>query len=112
MEHTPGPWETKRLHCVTAIETESASRITCLFDHQDYAGEPCGSIESQDKTQAEIDANARLIATAPELLEALKQLADYGDKTVQEICDQDTGWYYQLKSALNKAEQAIAKATI
>ena len=48
---------------------------------------------------------------APELLEALKQLADYGDKTVQEICDQDTGWYYQLKSALNKAEQAIAKAT-
>lgn len=45
-----------------------------------------------------------------ELLEALKSLADCGDKVVQELCDQDTGWYYQFKAALSKAEQTIVNA--
>ena len=35
-------------------------------------GVQCGSIAGQDKTQGEIDANARLIAAAPELLEQCK----------------------------------------
>ena len=102
MEHTPGPWETKRLHCVTAIETESASRITCLFDHQDYAGEPCGSIESQDKTQAEIDANARLIAAAPELFEAIKVLVTVATPNTDPVV---------MFVAIERAREAIQKAT-
>jgi hypothetical protein len=70
--HTPGPWKIKKLDVCTAIETDSESRIVSLSDHFDYQGNPCGSIESQDKTQDEIDANARLIAAAPALLVACK----------------------------------------
>ena len=44
----------------------------------EYDGEPCGAVEGQDKAQAEIDANANLIAAAPELLAALEALKEWG----------------------------------
>jgi len=47
-------------------------RICVLYDHAEHDGKPCGSIESQNKAQDEIDANARLIAAAPDLLEACR----------------------------------------
>jgi len=47
------------------------------------------------------EANARLIAAAPELLEALKELMDYSG-LIEERCD---------CIATNKARAAIAKAT-
>ena len=66
------------------------------------------SYHTIEEAQAYVDgcnANVNL-----DLLEALKVLADYSDKAIQELCDRDTGWYYQLKAALSKAEQTIAKA--
>lgn len=63
--HTPGPWETNG----TAIETVAmpAAVIGRAYDER----EDCG-IESY----SEAAANARLIAAAPELYEALRRLLD------------------------------------
>jgi len=104
---TPGPWHTKKLASCTAIETNTESRITHLFDHQEYEGEPCGSIESQDKTQEEIDANARLIAAAPLLYEACKEAEEAS--RLAAIHDGPDGellpWYKQLLAAIAAAEK-------
>ena len=63
---TKGNWTARKLQCCTVIENDNGSRITTLPDHVEHEGQPCGSIMSQDKTQGEIDANAALIAAAPE----------------------------------------------
>lgn len=62
MSHTPGPWEVNASNMVT-IQAGGAS-----------IAQPLYPIIWKDDHRAEFDANARLIATAPELLEALKQL--------------------------------------
>jgi len=79
-KHTPGPWDVQQLASCQAIQAGPKIRICHLPDHIEHDGEPCGSIESQDKTQDEIDANARLIAAAPELLAALRDLQTYLDE--------------------------------
>jgi len=58
----------------------------------------------------EVNANARLIASAPELLAALGKLEEYASLTLGEISDQDTGWFYQLQATAGIARAAIAKA--
>jgi hypothetical protein len=96
--HTPGPWKTKTLQAVTAIENFNGSRI-CSLAHrfEDERGYSIGSIEAQDKSQAMIGANARLIAAAPDMYEALIDLSKCfpRDKT-------ENPW--------KKAVDAIAKA--
>ena len=87
--HTQGPWTTSRSTHGTWIESKSidsdwskekdgnyagrwAGHVVSLPDHMEQDGVQCGSIAGQDKTQGEIDANARLIAAAPELFEQCK----------------------------------------
>jgi len=87
--HTPGPWATSRSTHDTWIESKSidgnwskqkdgnyagrwAGHIVSLPDHMEQDGVQCGSIAGQDKTQEEINANARLIASAPDMLEMCK----------------------------------------
>ena len=70
--------------------------------------------DRQDKfgtTGEELEANAALIAAAPELLEKLQRLEKFAAFVEADLCDQDTGWYYQFGSAIEKAQTAIAKAT-
>ena len=100
MKHTPGPWNINRLSSCTAVETESGSRITHLWDHVEHECAPCGSIESQDKTQEEIEANCRLIASSPELLEACKELFDY----LNEHLPEQEYYINILQKAISKAE--------
>ena len=86
---TPGPWTTSRSTHGTWIESKSidgngfkqkdgnyagrwAGHVVSLPDHMEQDGIQCGSIAGQDKTQGEIDANARLIASAPDMLEMCK----------------------------------------
>jgi len=90
--HTPGPWAIVDRDDSLVIQTESpaktkygASRYACLggFDRHD------------DKQYAEAKANARLIAAAPDLLEACVYFEEFGN----------------MMESRKKIASAIAKAT-
>jgi len=104
---TPGPWVTSRSTHGTWIESAKvkatwslkegrwAGHVVSLPDHMEQDGIQCGSIAGQDKTQGEIEANARLIAAAPELhaqskiLERLlTELAMQGETGTDEALDE------------------------
>ena len=80
-KHTPGPWH--------YFETEDGRcRVKPL--NRKYIVAECSAMEPQCEEQR---SNARLMAAAPELLEALRDMVDHGDAT-----------------AFAKARAAIAKA--
>lgn len=99
-KHTPGPWglETVPTSCGICHKVGpfppnregEKNRHACLYS--DYPS-------PDNAADRELLANARLIAAAPELLEAL--LAIVGDKGVQRV----------NSDLLNQALTAIAKAT-
>jgi hypothetical protein len=88
-EHTPGPWmshvdnQSEYTHTITALVRPSTSPIIA-----DIVKHPNS------------EADARLIAAAPELLEALRNILDA----------LDLGFHELALSKLN-AHEAIAKAT-
>lgn len=85
--HTPGPWR------------ELATRI------DDARGYQIAHLDLHGKTEAERDANRRLIAAAPDLLEALRDL--FGAD--MEYCMNMDGKEDQLEAIAN-ARKAVAKA--
>ena len=85
-KHTPGPWKLDDDDAVIGI-TDDGGNIVCLGP------------EGWEKSMARWEANARLIAAAPELLEALQSI-------VGEL-DEGEVW----GSSITKAKAAIAKAT-
>lgn len=88
-KHTAGPWEcVKRSHGAMLVRSEASGVNGYLAEI--YSSRP-----------SERDANARLIAAAPELLDALIQIADAGD--------QEQSMY--LDPHIDMARAAIAKAT-
>lgn len=94
MKHTPAPW---------AVSYEASPAI-CVHgsDHQRLAEIWLrGDIEKEE-------ANARLIAAAPEMVEALKDILS-GWKYIRQVHGDlyGVGW----DRAQEKAESAIAKAT-
>jgi hypothetical protein len=85
--HTPGPWEftpdeieTKRgSHFVYRIESSRGSDFLGTFDPNEDGGD-----------YSEAEANARLIAAAPDLLEAVKTMVEvfrYRHGSSREIVD-------------------------
>lgn len=109
--HTPGPWTIAPSFKGQWIKSGD-SFITPLPDYIEHDGKPCGSIASQDKTQDEIDANARLIASAPELLAALisilgtAEVVDAGNKN-----QYGKNCHGFAPEVLQQAHEAITKAT-
>ncbi len=96
-KHTPGPWVvgepnkgpvagTVPVHTADYMESYRAGQLVC----------------SVYGTAAFSDANARLIAAAPDLLDALQKLVGYLDGTV--------GDYHLENYALPAARSAVAKA--
>lgn len=98
-KHTPGPW------------SANFTRLSGLAIGFHITDKKHGSLrpicEAYDKTGAmdpdEIDANARLIAAAPELLNALQVLLSLHDARV----DTADAWNISME----EARSAIAKAT-
>lgn len=84
--HTPGPWLTR----------ESATHVTVTNARGD-------AVFNDDKRIPGVIADARLIAAAPELLEALCKLVEIEDGTGMAVI----GW----TEAMETASAAIAKAT-
>jgi hypothetical protein len=92
MKHTPGPWVCVT-DCVDAVLIGNEDRSVAVARVQSWAGEP-------KKTQRE--ANAKLVAAAPELLEAcMAAIAATGGSEV---------WDGETKAFLQLCEAAIAKA--
>ena len=88
-KHTPGPWKTQMHISLDRMEIRDANgrRIA-----------ECAMVFPMSaKTH---DANARLIAAAPELLEALQEIVTAAD---------GEGWS-QLDAGFTKARAAISKA--
>ena len=87
MKHTPAPWELK---------------ITDRFAYIDKGNFEIAELEVgyfDKETELELRANAKLIAAAPELLEALVEMEAFGTRQ---------GWHHV---AIEKARAAIDKAT-
>ena len=105
MTHTPGPWYVKTVptsigHC-HKIQPVNA----CLY--VDYRG-----IRAADPKTAIAEANARLIAAAPDLLESLEDSVLCIDAARQTIFKADGIIDHRTISAhLEKARAAIDKAT-
>ena len=92
-KHTPGPWETKPEECDRPYIRVRGTRLGCRFK---VANVLTPVYENVHKREAEeTRANARLIAAAPELLEALRAMLDEDDGGM----------------TASKARAAIAKAT-
>ena len=96
-KHTKGKWFiTNELEFESTIKNEYGVRIAEVKAY--------GGVFFKDAPVKEKEANAKLIVSAPELLEALKLMADYYiyDKAI------DDGDYIDME---NKVINAIKKAT-
>lgn len=96
VKHTPGPWSFKRKYGALSSFLITAKKVeVCELDHW---GERQPDLTAELKPEGEPEANARLIAAAPELLEACKAA----------LCCQLDGLDENTVDAL---ETAITKAT-
>lgn len=87
-KHTPGPWEAEKFGAIHGGEDQQYFRGR----RRSQVATAClaGNIHDDER-----DANARLIAAAPDLLEALKEVIALSDRKHE---------------AWDKAKAAIAKA--
>lgn len=103
--HTPGPWKVDGRagiyqHDIVGPNGEDIG----------YANPSDGADES---TEYPVDANARLMAAAPDLLDVLKQIASYegdGDKDGMFLPKPPYSWETVARIAVDLARAAIAKA--
>lgn len=91
--HTPGPW--------VPVLSSKRSDLACVVTEKNEAGFAALVCHIQTAHVETANANARLIASAPELLEALKKLE-------QKFGDRGDGW---PDNRWDAARAAIAKAT-
>jgi len=91
-KHTPGPWFTSRPHQTIYIEARIGGGML----------QEVGAIGPTEGGPRQQEANARLIAAAPELLEALQGLLA-GEEIATSLED--------YAAASEKARAAISKAT-
>ena len=95
MKHTPGPWK---------FELETKTIRSCPANYW------LASIDSWDGA-VDHEANAKLIAAAPELLEAIEQMYWKAFKLIGEVKDLPQGKAEEWNQYLDIATKAIDKAT-
>lgn len=93
-QHTPGPWEAQKWHCHAATSVRAGS-VTIA---------ECSGLGRLSK---DCEADACLIAAAPDLLEALKAVLK-DEKWHAAMADEVTDG---ARDNIKMAEAAIAKAT-
>ena len=102
-QHTPGPW--KLSGCRMSRNGSENPMIECDEAHEPILAELCG----QDRPFAEKEANARLIASAPCLLEMLKDVGSWlecGLRRGQIRCgtaNRDGDLVTQVRAAIERA---------
>jgi hypothetical protein len=97
MTHTPGPWllDDDTLDVFSLSLGDAPAYIASLLV-DDNGG---WRLRKRD-----VDANARLITAAPELLAACKQWLAFYDKAVRQECFGDEPGIEAMRSAVLKAE--------
>jgi hypothetical protein len=95
--HTPGPWHARQWQCRAVTSVGRISDNALGFEQI----AECSANGRQVSTEQE-EADARLIAAAPELLEALEDLID-AHAVPSTACKE--------RGAYDKARAVIAKAT-
>ena len=107
-KHTPGPWSVGEVsHKKQRVDIDSLHADQTV-GHQTWRGlaRAYGCEDMPAEGTAVMLANARLIAAAPELLEALRGMQALDDEHHQRgQCDDD------VCAEVRKARAAIAKAT-
>ena len=96
--HTPAPWK---------ADIENSAEGLNITDDEGRRIAHTATIRNPDYTpliSEEAKANARLIAAAPELLEALKELTDLLQSP------SGAGTMSEIRDSANRARAALAKA--
>ena len=109
-QHTPGPWRTGGCgddgwRMIIGAQTRflTAYKETYLTD---IAATSCSDNPEEDL------ANARLIASAPDLLAALENQVNCWEAMLEHALRlEDSGMAYSCRNAIHHARAAIAKAT-
>lgn len=96
-KHTPGPWWSER------ILTEDGQKLYCI--KHDESGFVVYNMPPPMSCAPEFEANARLIAAAPAMLEALEQLVRW----IREPWGEDDGQANDY--VISEAYRAISLAT-
>jgi hypothetical protein len=103
VKHSPGPW---------TIEEYGDDDAPTLVIHKDSDMRVCFMATPGEQAEpTEIEANARLIAAAPDMLEALRwvetrmlgRLPDHNTMTKQEIAEYDDAFDNKIRAAIAKA---------
>lgn len=97
IKHTPGPWKYHIGLDYILIESANVHNNSCICEYKNYSDD-----------DGESEANAKLLAAAPELFEALKELTSLAPDHSLLPTDFDN----DLMNAVKKAEAAIQKATV
>lgn len=94
-KHTPGPWAVKDSKLSISVHSEDSDYSVCsLSVAAEYARSPSVA-----------RANARLIAEAPAMLEALRNLAGhFPDLAEVDLDDDERAAIEQARAILNKLE--------
>lgn len=93
--HTPGPWR---------VDRTGQHDASIRSAHFHVALVTSGLDDEPDRSQPVFDANCRLIAAAPCLLDALKALRDNVDRDLSGF------WTESTSNFMQQADAAIAKA--
>ena len=111
-KHTPGPWKLEPYDPCLAGEDFQWGGIWAgpvMLDGINY-GQPPNTPIKPDALER-MEADARLIAAAPDLLEALDDLARYADTCELFLRETHPGKADMLRKRVTAAIDAIAKAT-
>lgn len=84
-KHTPGPWKAVKCGVTNTIETNNGASLLAMMDH--YTDED--------------EANAKLMAAAPEMLEALEELKATNSYWWQDV---DENLLVKIESVIKKAK--------
>ena len=113
--HTPGPWLREGdFHELCRVEFSGGGHYVTISgpDRTLPIAFVIGDPDTYWRDDIETEANARLIAAAPDLLEALRPLAQcFIPETDTALPDSDTGRYPFTMGEIRAALAAISRAT-
>lgn len=108
-KHTPGPWAAKRVGLQQWWINAPFGDPTIGYNFWDGLAEVYGSDDWPESGRKVAEANARLIAAAPELLQACEAMIEWDDREEDHAVD-FAARMALCERAFDLARAAIAKA--